>query len=182
MVWTFCVANAFRLAVWWTSNHFRKARAWSLITNDPTLCVRTTGWRLTRICWRRLLDGFDLTSGERISSISWWTATYWIVIDHLTFSIDSTSSWTRISTFLIATSFIMWAFIIGHTLGSTRWRTSYISRHTWANCLTIDLTAYRIWSAWGGLTRVCIDGSWLGLNMVNKQAYASKMLKVYIHW
>lgn len=46
----------------------------------------------------RKLTGHDVTSSERIASVSLGAAAYWIVIDYLTFGILSTSSWTGILT------------------------------------------------------------------------------------
>lgn len=46
----------------------------------------------------RELTGHDVTSSERIASVSLRATAYWIMIDHLTFGVLTTSSWTRILT------------------------------------------------------------------------------------
>lgn len=125
-----------------------------MITNDSTNCVRTARRGLTRISWRRLLNHLDLASNERIASVSWRATAYRIVVDDLTFGIDSASSRARVAAFLIATSLILRTFIASHTFGTTSWRGSNVSRYARANCLAVDLSALRVGTARRGLTWV----------------------------
>jgi hypothetical protein len=89
---------------------------------------------------------FNLTSNERIASVSWRTATDRIVVDDLTFGVYSTCSRTRIATFLVATSLILRTFIVCGTFRSTSRRSSYVSWHTRTYGLAIDLAALRVGS------------------------------------
>jgi hypothetical protein len=148
MTWTLRVRDALRLTVWWTSNHFRKARTWSLLINNSTLCIGTTRWWLTWV-WRRLrivIHNLRLTSDKRISSVACWTATDRIMVNDLTLSLNSTSSRARIYTFLIWTSLVEWTFTACDTFWSTcRWRANK-SRDTGTNCKIITLTTLWVWT------------------------------------
>jgi hypothetical protein len=107
------------------------------------------------------LDHFNLTSYERIASVSRRTAADRIVVDDLTFGIDAASSRAWIAALLVATSLILGTFIAGHTLGSTGWRRSNVSRDARANCLAVDLAALRVWTTRRGLTWVLrLDWGW----------------------
>lgn len=160
MTRAFWVADTFRLAIGRISDHWWKAWAWGLFSNSFAFSVWTTRRRLARISWRRLLDNLELTSYERISCISLWACTNGIVISNLTICIDSTCAWARVNTFLVVASFILRTFCTRHTFRSTSGRCSNVSRNTWTNCLTIDLTTLRVGATRWRLARICFDRSW----------------------
>jgi hypothetical protein len=165
----FWITDAFRFAIWRVSNHFRQTRTRCLISNDSTDSIWTTWRRLTRISWWRLLNHLNLTSHERIASISWGAATDRVMVVDLTFCIYSASAWTRISTFLIATRFILRTLVVGCTFRSTGWWRSNVSWDTRTNSLTIDLTTLRVRTTWWRLARVCFNWSW-----IIRKAWASR--------
>lgn len=97
-----------------------------------------------------------ITSCECITSVSILTITNWTVIVHTTFWIQTTSSNTWISTFLVFACLVIRTFRADNTFRSTTWWTSNISWETWANSLIIYFTTLRIWSARRWLTRIDI--------------------------
>lgn len=136
------------------------ARTWCLLSNNSTLSIWPTRRRLTRIRRWSVLNDFNLTSYERITSISLRTGANWTMISNLTLGIDATCSRTRIDTFLIVASFILWTFWACDTLWSTSWRSTNISEDTWANSLTIDLSTLGVWSTRRRLTRIGFNRGW----------------------
>lgn len=77
-----------------------------------------------------------------------------------TFRSDSTSTDTRISTFLIGTGFGKWTIRIHSAFWSTCWRTSNIIRYTRAYSLAIDFSALTIWTARRWMAWILNDRSW----------------------
>ena len=160
MTRAFCITDAFWFTIRWISNHWWKTRTRSLITVDTTLCIWTTRGRLTGIWWWSVLNDFNLTSDERIAGVTRRTCTNRVMISDLTNCIDSTSTRTRIYTFLVIAGFVLWTFWACDTFWSTSRRSTNISGHTRANCLSIDLTALRIGSTRRRLTRIDFNRSW----------------------
>ena len=81
------------------------------------------------------------------------------MIHHRTFSIVTTSAYTWITTVLLNTSQLGWAFTIIHTLGSTACTVgiSYIRFNTSASGNAISFSAYSIFGTRVGIT---------GINMI----------------
>lgn len=79
--------------------------------------------------------------------MSGWTTTDRVVVEHTAFSSNATSSWARISAFLIVASFVQWTFRVCHTLGAaSRWATNE-AWHARAHSLIVDLTALAVRTA-----------------------------------
>ena len=176
----FWVADTFRLAIRWVSDHFRQTRARCLISNNSTLSIRSTRRWLTRIWWWRLLNNFNLTSYERITSVSWRTTADWIVIADLAFGIYTTCSWARVYAFLVIASFVLRALRASDTFRSTCWRSSNVSRNTRTNSLAIDLTALWVWPTWRRLAWVGFDRRWITRNWM-VQEIGKKKWNIEIH-
>lgn len=87
-----------------------------------------------------------MTTDKRITSHTWWTATYRVVVDNLTFSTYTTCSNTRISTFLIWTSFSQITICVNRAFWSTRRWTTNISTNTRTYGLTIYFSTLTVWS------------------------------------
>jgi hypothetical protein len=51
--------------------------------------------------------------------VTWRAVAYWIVVDDVTFRIDSTSAVARIFTFVVSACLRQWTICIDNTLGST---------------------------------------------------------------
>lgn len=82
---------------------------------------------------------------ERIASHIGRTGTYWIVVDHLTFGIESASVGTRVSAFLINTRQVLTTFGANDTFGSTIWWRTKVVDLTRAGGATIHNSANTIW-------------------------------------
>lgn len=100
------------------------------------------------------------TSGERISSQTWHTATYWIMIDNLTVRIDTASSWARIYAFLIHAGLIHGAFRWDYTFRPASRRTSYITRNAWTYSLSVNFSALTVGTARRWITWVRRNNFW----------------------
>lgn len=160
----FWVTYTFGFAIRWVSYHFRQTRAWSLVSNDAALSVWSARRWLTRICRWWFLNNFNLTSYERIACVSGRATTNRIVVSNLAFCIYATCAWARIYTLLVVASFILRTFRACDTFWSTSWRSSNITRNTWTNSLTVDLTALWVGSAWRRLARVGFNRCWITRN------------------
>jgi hypothetical protein len=102
-----------------------------------------TSWNFTTSCWW-------------ISSVSRKTFTSWTMINDNTLRVISTSSWTRIFTFLIYAGFGIITFRIRCTFRSTaRVRISEIFWQTWTWTGSISLFANCISSTRWRITRSC---------------------------
>lgn len=106
---------------------------------------------------------YRLASNKRIAREPWGTTTNRIVIYYRAFGIDSTGTRTRISTLLVRTSLVLWAFRVNYTFGVTCWWTSNVALYTGANSLTINLSTLAVRSTWGRvawiLRLVLLNGS-----------------------
>lgn len=79
----------------------------------------------------------EFTSQEWVSSVTWRTATYWVVIDYLTLGSEPARSKAWVCTLLITTSFVsptIWAY---YAFRSAWWRTSNVTRNAGAHSLPI---------------------------------------------
>lgn len=106
-----------------------------------------------------------MTSGKWLSRIARSTATYWIMINDLTFCIYSTSSRTRINTFLIGASFVKITIGTNSTFRSTRrWRAQK-SLQTRTNSLAIIFSTTTVRSTWRRTTWIYVnDFHWAALS------------------
>lgn len=93
---------------------------------------------------------------ERISGITRQTSANGTVVMNSTFSICTTSSWARINTFLIETSFVKRTFGTNNALRSAGRGRTNISRQTRTYCLPIKFTALAI-----GTTRSRLAGIYI---------------------
>lgn len=95
----------------------------------------------------RKLTGHQVASGKWIASVSFWTAAYRIVIDHLTFSVLTTSAWTRILTFITKTCLCQWTLGTHYAFWSTGRRTTHETTLTRTNCMIVHHSADAVWTA-----------------------------------
>jgi hypothetical protein len=141
---TIRILETFRLAIWW----FTKV-SWLAITH----------WSWTKHCaygvrstWVRHAGSnrwwfpYWLTSTEWVSFVTIKTSTHCSMNCHPALSIESTSTWTRISTFLIDTSLSCGAFSIEHTFrfASHQRVSDIIGIHTITHSSTIQNGANRV--------------------------------------
>lgn len=167
---TFRWYNAFGPAVWCLTNIVRQTRTDSMAVNFTTLTIRSTRWRYARLnilFWtekwivyndRRIrVIGYILTrwwrwfvtSTKWITGIAFQASTTWCMFDHMTESVLTAHSRTRIFTFIVQTSSVRWTIVICDTFWSTTtvWIT-IIFRQTWTWSRTILFFANGICSAW----------------------------------
>jgi len=150
------VTDAFGFAVWRISDHSWQTRARCLVANNATLRIRPARRRLARVGWS-LLNDLILASNEWISCMSRRTTTYWIVVYDLTLGANSTSSRARVSTFLIATCFVLWTLVTCNTFRSAGGRRANIPRDTRTYSLSVSFAALRVGSTGRGLAWVGLD-------------------------
>lgn len=92
-------------------------------------------------------------SHKRITRHTSSTTAYRIVIDDLTQGINTTSSWTRVSTLELVAGSVRGTLIVDYTLGPTVGWGANVLRRTRAHCLTIVVSANTVgatrrWVAW----------------------------------
>lgn len=137
---TFRICNTFRSAIWSTANIIGWTWTNGSITDFTALRIwsarrwNTTNW-LNWYNWMAYLF-FD-TSDKWIAIKSNFTATNWIVINHLTSCLLSTNSFTWIFTFLIYARFIEWTFRTDQTLWATIWWSSNHIGQTTAHSMIV---------------------------------------------
>lgn len=124
-----------------------------LLQTENQKVLRAIKNRLEEILtWRRL----RITVCERISSIMFWTWANWSVIDNSADCIEAARSKTWVSTFLIDTCFVTWAFRVDWTFRTAIWRRSNISRQTWTWRWSIDISTLWKWATWWWVARVTV--------------------------
>jgi hypothetical protein len=95
-----------------------------------------------------------VASCQWISCISRLTSTNGTVLDDLAIGVKTTSSGTRITTFLIYACLIESTFRTDNTFRSTTWWTSDIIGQARANGLAVGFTTLTVGATRGRLTRV----------------------------
>lgn len=90
---------------------------------------------------------FKQATNEWVSGVTRRATANWVMIYDLASSILTTSSRTWVSALLFDTGFVLRTFRAHHALGSTRRWGAYIVFLTRTYCMSINLTAFTIWSA-----------------------------------
>lgn len=81
------------------------------------------------------------------------------MINDITYGSRSTSTDTRIDTFLVVTSFSQGTLEAYYTFGPTCGWIASIARYTWTNCLSVWLSTLTIRSTWWRVTWI-LDSNW----------------------
>lgn len=97
---------------------------------------------------------FKQATNKWISCVTRRATANWVMIDYLASSILTTSTRTWVSALLFDTGFVLRTFRAHHALGSTRRWGAYIIFLTRTNCMSINLTAFTVWSTRRRYTRI----------------------------
>jgi hypothetical protein len=90
---------------------------------------------------------YRLASDKGIASVSMRASAYGVVIDDSAFRAYAASAGTGVSTFLIATSFVLGTLGADNAFGATGGRASYVSWYARAHRLTVDLPTLTVGAA-----------------------------------
>lgn len=124
---TFRICNAFRSTIWSSADIIWQARTNRSITNFTTLWI-WSAWRwhtTNRLNWNNRMTHFFLdASNEWIASVTNFTATNWIVINHLASGVLTAYGFTWIFAFLIDAWLVESTFRTNQTFWATIWRRS----------------------------------------------------------
>lgn len=146
---TFLVYNAFRSAIWCSTDIIWKTGTHGEPVDETALRVWSTGrWYTSVFRWSRFWQGlFFQTTEEWITRETRRTAAYWVVIDNLTFGIDAAGTDARIVATLIDARFVLSTISTDHALRSAVWRTTNIICLTRAHGMVVDDTAIAVRTA-----------------------------------
>lgn len=100
------------------------------------------------------LTFFPKTTNEWVPNKSSWATANRVMVDNLTASIDSTSPWTWVDTFLLHASFVLRAFRTNNAFRFAVWRGAYVVGLTRADRMAVYHSADTVRSAWRWLTRI----------------------------
>lgn len=127
----------------------------SVVFADMRVLNAFNCWLTTNDRTNECLTFFWMTSNERITDISNWATTYWIVIDNLTACILAACISARIGAFLIYAGFVEGAFRTDCTFGPAGWRTTNIIFEARTNCTFVHISTLTVWTAWWRRTWIC---------------------------
>lgn len=126
----------------------------SVISWYFTLCVRTTGSRVTWVYGRGY--GLNYAWCKWIARVPFFTRTHRAMKTYNTDCIDSTRSWTRIFAFVVDARFFHRTIIVCCTFSITQW---WGTLKRWLACACIASGASSectnaVWSTWRRHTRI----------------------------